>query len=75
MLTNSQGSNKVQKLYKVHHIADNASPWAVIELPTSQIIASYDDPRTAKGQANTLNGGNGFRGHTPAYLLERLVLS
>jgi hypothetical protein len=62
-------------MYKVHLDKDLENPWAVVEMPTSQIIASYDDSREAKIQANILNGGHGFRGHTPAYLLERLVLA
>lgn len=45
--------------------------WCVVEVPTDQIItASFsDNGSSAKKTANFLNGGNGFNGWTPPFIL------
>lgn len=64
------------KPYKVDHIQSSLGGWyEVVERPTNQTLETFDDSRTAKIRANQLNGGCGFRGWTPAYLLQRWVLA
>lgn len=57
---------KAAKPYKVHH---DDGQWNLVEQPTDQVIRQYDDSRTAKRQANFLNGGNGFNSWTPPFFL------
>lgn len=42
---------------------------AVIELPTEQVIAFFDDKKEAINVCNFLNSGGGFDGFTPAFFL------
>lgn len=43
----------------------------VVELPTNQVIRTFPENRSAKVFANRLNGGQGFAGRTPRFLLQR----
>lgn len=51
------------KVYKVNPQSQ------VIETTTGLVIKPFDDSRPAKLFANRLNGGCGFRGFTPEFIL------
>lgn len=57
----SKGSST--KVYKVDPKGN------VIETTTGLVIHPVGDTRVAKIFANQLNGGCGFRGHTPEFIL------
>lgn len=51
----------------------NGNCTVVREVPTGQIVGTFQKPREAKPFASFLNGGNGFNGYTPQFFLNRLV--
>lgn len=62
-----------RKNYKVS-FGSTDTPWAVLEEPTGLLIEQFEDCRAAKIRANVLNGGSGFNGYTPPFILNRWVL-
>ena len=63
------------KNYKVElEAATDEGHWVVVEVPTGQVVDQRHNCRDAKIRANVLNGGSGFNGYTPPFMLNRWVL-
>lgn len=55
---------------KTYRVSENETQsFEVIEQPTQQMIRAFPDRANARKQANFLNGGNGFNGWTPPFIL------
>ena len=54
---------------KNYHVFESGQTFAVVEQATEQQITAYPARGKAKQTANFLNGGNGFNGWTPPFIL------